>query len=100
MRWRTGVSQLQGPPTLFSRLLAHLQEQGITTPGGAGAALLYTGAGPLDLSLKQRVEATFGLTLHHGYGLSEYAGSVHVTRLGDQRADTSAGMPWPRPKCR
>lgn len=86
-----GVSQLQGPPTLFSRLMSYLQEQGITKPVAPALRYLYTGAGPLDLSLKTRVEATFGLALHHGYGLSEYAGSVHVTRLGEQRPDTSAG---------
>lgn len=87
-----GVSQLQGPPTLFSRLLAYLQEQGIDQPVAPALRYLYTGAGPLDLSLKRRVEAMFGLALHHGYGLSEYAGSVHVTRLGEQRPDTSAGF--------
>lgn len=86
-----GISQLQGPPTLFSRLLAYLQQQGIARPVAPALRYLYTGAGPLDLVLKQRVEAMFGLTLHHGYGLSEYAGSVHVTRLADRRADTSAG---------
>lgn len=86
-----GVSQLQGPPTLFSRLLAYLQQQGIERPVAPALRYLYTGAGPLDLALKQRVEAMFGLTLHHGYGLSEYAGSVHVTRLQDRRTDTSAG---------
>ncbi|MBY4899181.1 class I adenylate-forming enzyme family protein [Cupriavidus sp. AU9028] len=86
-----GVSQLQGPPTLFSRLLAYLQQQGIERPDAPALRYLYTGAGPLDLALKQRVEAVFGLTLHHGYGLSEYAGSVHVTRLHDRRTDTSAG---------
>jgi acyl-CoA synthetase (AMP-forming)/AMP-acid ligase II len=53
---------------------------------------LYTGAGPLDAGLKLRVEAAFGLPLHHGYGLSEFAGSVHVTALGQHRADTSAGL--------
>jgi len=88
---RHGVSQLQGPPTLFSRLLAYLQEQGIDQPVAPALRYLYTGAGPLDLALKQRVEAIFGLTLHHGYGLSEYAGSVHVTRLEERRPDTSAG---------
>ncbi|MEN7527360.1 MULTISPECIES: class I adenylate-forming enzyme family protein [unclassified Cupriavidus] len=86
-----GVSQLQGPPTLFSRLLAYLQQQGITQPVAPSLRYIYTGAGPLDLALKQRVEAMFGLTLHHGYGLSEYAGSVHVTRIDERRADTSAG---------
>ncbi|WP_399685835.1 class I adenylate-forming enzyme family protein [Xenophilus sp.] len=88
---RHGVSQLQGPPALFSRLLAWLQEQGIARPEAPALRYLYTGAGPLDLALKQRVEAVFGQTLHHGYGLSEYAGSMHVTRLGERRADTSAG---------
>lgn len=86
-----GVSQLQGPPALFARLLAYLDEHGITRPVAPQLRYVYTGAGPLDKTLKQRVEAAFGLPLHHGYGLSEYAGSVHLTRLGERRDDTSAG---------
>lgn len=86
-----GVSQLQGPPALYSRLLAYLQEQGMERIHAPALRFVYTGAGPLDLSLKQRVEAAFGQPLHHGYGLSEYAGSVHITRLHEWRSDTSAG---------
>ena len=86
-----GVTQLQGPPALFSRLLTHLHETGVSRPEAPALRYLYTGAGPLDLTLKQRAETAFGQTLHHGYGLSEYAGSVHLTRLGEQRADTSVG---------
>lgn len=85
------VSQLQGPPTLFSRLLAHLDEQRIDHPEAPALRYVYTGAGPLDMPLKRQVEARFGQPLHHGYGLSEYAGSVHVTPLGQHRSDTSAG---------
>jgi malonyl-CoA/methylmalonyl-CoA synthetase len=85
------VSQLQGPPTLFARLLAHMERSGITAPPAPHLRYLYTGAGPLDLTLKRRVEAAFGLPLHHGYGLSEYAGSVCVTRLNERRGDTAAG---------
>jgi acyl-CoA synthetase (AMP-forming)/AMP-acid ligase II len=85
------VSQLQGPPTLFARLLAYLDDQGIAQPEAPALRYVYTGAGPLDLPLKQQVEARFAQPLHHGYGLSEYAGSVHVTALGQHRADTSAG---------
>ncbi|WP_375666808.1 class I adenylate-forming enzyme family protein, partial [Bartonella sp. TT121SHDZB] len=77
-----GISQLQGPPALYARLLAHLQEQGIAHPQAPALRYVYTGAGPLDLTLKKRVEAAFGQALHHGYGLSEYAGSVHLTRQG------------------
>ena len=85
------VSQLQGPPTLFARLLAHLQQSGVAQPDAPELRYIYTGAGPLDLVLKKRVEAVFRLPLHHGYGLSEYAGSVHLTRKEEWRDDTSAG---------
>ena len=88
---RHGVSQLQGPPALFSRLLTYLQVHGIKHPEAPQLRYVYTGAGPLDLTLKHRVEAVFGQTLHHGYGLSEYAGSVHLTRQLERRDDTSVG---------
>lgn len=86
-----GITQLQGPPTLFSRLVAHMEEIGVPHPPAPKLRYVYTGAGPLDLTLKQRVEAAFGLPLHHGYGLSEYAGSVALTRLNEWRSDTAAG---------
>ncbi|MEJ8845782.1 class I adenylate-forming enzyme family protein [Variovorax rhizosphaerae] len=86
------ISQLQGPPTLFARLLAHCDDHGIERLEAPQLRYLYTGAGPLDMQLKQQVEARFGLPLHHGYGLSEYAGSVCVTALGAHRDDTSAGL--------
>ena len=89
---RHGVSQLQGPPTMFVRLLAHAQSAGIEHPHAPQLRYLYTGAGPLEPGLKQRVEACFGQPLHHGYGLSEFAGSVHVTALGQHRADTATGL--------
>jgi acyl-CoA synthetase (AMP-forming)/AMP-acid ligase II len=85
------VSQLQGPPTLFARLVAHMEQHGIALPPAPSLRYLYAGAGPLDMTLKRRVEAAFGLPLHHGYGLSEYAGSVCVTRLNERRGDTAAG---------
>jgi malonyl-CoA/methylmalonyl-CoA synthetase len=85
------VSQLQGPPTLFARLLAHLEQAGIAHPDAPQLHYIYTGAGPLDMALKNRVEAAFQLPLNHGYGLSEYAGSIHLTRMDERRVDTSAG---------
>lgn len=90
---RHAVSQLQGPPTLFARLLAHIDDAGAGRPAVPHLRYLYTGAGPLDAGLKRRVEACFGMPMHHGYGLSEYAGSLHVTALGQHRGDTSAGLP-------
>ena len=89
---RHGVSQLQGPPTMFVRLLAQAQATGLARPQAPQLRYLYTGAGPLEAGLKQRVETLFGQPLHHGYGLSEFAGSVHVTALGQHRADTATGL--------
>ena len=86
-----GITQLQGPPTLFARLLQYCEEHGIRHPAAPHLRYLYTGAGPLDLVLKHKVEALFGMTLHHGYAMSEYAGSLHLTRIEEARDDTSAG---------
>lgn len=89
-----GVSQLLGPPTLFSRLLSHLDAVGIEQPQLPSLRYCYTGSAPMDLALKARVEQRLGLPLHHGYGLSEYAGSLILTSLapdGRPRQDTAVG---------
>ena len=84
------VSNLLGPPTMYARLLAHVEAERIT-PRFPALRYVYTGSAPLELGLKQRVEALFGQPLHYGYGLSEYAGSVFLTRVEAPRADTAAG---------
>ena len=86
-----GMTQLQGPPAMFSRLLAWLDTQGIDHPAAPHLRYVYSGAAPLDLSVKNAVQARFGLPLHHGYGLSEYAGALTLCRLGEWRDDVSAG---------
>ncbi|MES2999491.1 MAG: class I adenylate-forming enzyme family protein [Pseudomonadota bacterium] len=86
-----GVTQLQGPPALFARLLGHMESRGIARPDAPQLRYVYAGAAPLDMPLKKRVEAAFRLPLNHGYGLSEYAGSLYVTRRDEWREDTSCG---------
>lgn len=86
-----GMTQLQGPPAMFTRLLAWLDTQGIDHLAAPDLRYVYTGAAPLDLSVKQAIEARFGKPMHHGYGLSEYAGALTLCRLNEWRADTSAG---------
>ena len=89
-----GVSNLQGPPALFVRVLAYAKAQGITRLQATSRAALryiYTGAAPLDLELKAQVQNFFDLPLHHGYGLSEYAGALTLCTHGQWRDDTSAG---------
>lgn len=86
-----GLSNLQGPPAMFTRLLAWLDEQGIDQPAAPALRYVYTGAAPLDMALKHAVQRRFGQPLHHGYGLSEYAGALCLVPRGSQREDTSAG---------
>lgn len=88
---REAISILQGVPAMFSRILAHLQKQGIATLHPSRLRYLYTGGGPLEPTLKRNVEAVFGQPLHHGYGMTEYAGSLFITRMDRPRSDCSAG---------
>ena len=88
---RDAISILQGVPAMFSRILAHLTRTGVATLHSKRLRYLYTGGGPLDLSLKRNVEAVFGQPLHHGYGMTEYAGSLFITRMDRPRSDCSAG---------
>lgn len=84
------VSNLLGPPTMYARLLAHIDSER-AVPRFPHLRYVYTGSAPLDPALKQRVERLFGQPLHYGYGLSEYAGSVFLTRTEAPRSDTAAG---------
>ena len=84
------ITMLQGVPTMFGRILAHVRQTGahVSAPR---LRYLYTGGAPLDPQLKRDVEQLFGQPLHHGYGLTEYAGSLFITRADAPRADTSSG---------
>ena len=59
--------------------------------------LRYTSAGgaPLDLALKQQIEAMWRLPLHNGYGLTEASPTVATTRDRAPAADHSCGPPLP-----
>jgi acyl-CoA synthetase (AMP-forming)/AMP-acid ligase II len=84
------VSMLQGVPTMYTRILAHVRETGARVHAPR-LRYVYTGGAPLDLQLKRDVESLFGQPIHHGYGLTEYAGSLFLTRIDAPRADTSSG---------
>ena len=79
------VSNLLGPPTMYARLLAHVDAQQ-TRPSIPHLRYGYTGSAPLDFTLKRRVESLVGQPMHYGYGLSEYAGSSAERRRRGRRA--------------
>jgi acyl-CoA synthetase (AMP-forming)/AMP-acid ligase II len=87
------LSMLQGVPAMYARLLEWIDAGNkLSTPR---LRFIYAGGSPLDPTLKVRVEALFGLTLHNGYGLTEGAPTVSHTRIEAPRADCSVGTPLP-----
>ncbi len=86
-----GITILQGVPTMFTRLMAVAPGRAHPAGGYPRLRYLYTGGAPLDPTLKREVEQWFGQPLHHGYGITEYAGSLFITRMEAPRADCSAG---------
>lgn len=89
----SGVTVLQGVPTLFARLLA--QTPAHPGPGGSRLRALFSGGAPLDAVLKQAVEARFGLPLHNGYGLTENGPSICQTGIDAPCAGGAVGPPLP-----
>jgi long-chain acyl-CoA synthetase len=90
-----GVTLLWGVPATYQRLLEYKSVTGLTAlPRGRLRYLGCSGA-PLDLTLKQRVEAEFGLPLMNGYGITECAPSISASRMTAPRQDNGVGQPIP-----
>lgn len=79
-----------GVPQMYARILEHTTLRGSALNPGR-VRYLSSGGAPLDLGLKERVEAAFGLPLHNGYGLTETSPTVTVTEIARPRAVNSVG---------
>jgi long-chain acyl-CoA synthetase len=87
------VSVLQGVPAMYARMLALADERGgVPAPG---LRYISSGGAPLDVGLKRRVEALWGLPLHNGYGLTETAPTVSMTDIDCPADDDSVGPAVP-----
>lgn len=88
------ISILQGVPAMHAKLIEYAQAH----PERWHAPQLrfvYSGGAPLDLTLKRRAEAFYGMPLHNGYGMTESSPTIAQTRLDLPPADTSVGPPIP-----
>ncbi|MDT4830010.1 Long-chain-fatty-acid--CoA ligase [compost metagenome] len=84
-----GVTILQGVPTMFSRMMAAAPPR--ASLRAPALRYVYTGGAALDPTQKRDVERYFGVPMHHGYGITEYAGSMFITDIDAPRTDCSAG---------
>jgi len=88
------VTLCQGVPAMYAKYLEHLasHRRAFSAPS---LRAIYCGGSPLAASVKRDVEATFGFTLHNGYGLTEAAPTVTQTRHDAPRTDCSVGTALP-----
>ncbi len=84
------LTVLHGVPTLYGRILTQLEIDGLHGPF-PGLRYAYVGGGAVDSALKHRIERALGRPLHHGYGMTEYAGSMFVTHIDRPRQDALPG---------
>ncbi|WP_185181753.1 class I adenylate-forming enzyme family protein [Mycoavidus sp. B2-EB] len=88
------ITILQGVPAMHAKLIEYAQAH----PERWHAPQLrfvYSGGAPLDLALKRRAEAFYGMSLHNGYGMTESSPTIAQTRLDLAPTDTSVGPPIP-----
>ena len=90
----SGITHLSGAPAMFGKFLSYLRQEGRSL-GPHSIRFTSAGGAPLDMGLKQACEAVFGQPLHNGYGMTEAAPSMAMTRLDMPRHDGSVGQPLP-----
>lgn len=82
-----GITHLFGVPATYQRLLEYKTVAGIDRlPRGKLRRLAVAGA-PLDVTLKSKIEAEFGLPLSNGYGITECAPAIAGARIDAPRSD-------------
>jgi long-chain acyl-CoA synthetase len=86
-----GLTHIFGVPATYQRLLEYKTVAGIDRlPRGKLRRLAVAGA-PLDLGLKSRIEAEFGLQLGNGYGITECAPAIAGVRAETPTSDDAVG---------
>ena len=86
-----GITHMFGVPATYQRLLEYKALAGIDRlPRGKLRRLTVAGA-PLDVALKSRIEAEFGLPLSNGYGITECAPAIAGARAEAPRSDDAVG---------
>ena len=86
-----GITHVFGVPATYQRLLEYKAVAGIDRlPRGKLRRLAVAGA-PLDVALKSKIEAEFGLPLRNGYGITECAPAIAGVRAETPRSDDAVG---------
>jgi long-chain acyl-CoA synthetase len=89
------ISILLGVPAMFVQFLRYAKMKRVKTLRFPALRIISASGAPLEASVKSEVEALLGLTLHHGYGITECSPNIAQTRVDAPSSDTSVGQPFP-----
>jgi acyl-CoA synthetase (AMP-forming)/AMP-acid ligase II len=90
-----GITILNGVPATYQRLLEYKAVAGLDRLDRGSLRIIAVAGAPLDLDLKSRVEAEFGLPLSNGYGITECSPGISGVRFDAPRADHAVGTVLP-----
>ncbi len=92
---RESVTIMLGVPAMFGQFLRYARMKKTESLHFPALRIISCSGAPLDMTTKSAVEKLFGLTLHHGYGITECAPNIAQTRVESPRTDTSVGPALP-----
>src|SRR5262249_29260437 len=88
---REEITMLFGVPATYQRLLEHKTVKGLEKLERGRLRLMAGGGAPLDVGLKQRVEAEFGIPLLNNYGITECSPGLTGVRQDEVAYDETVG---------
>jgi long-chain acyl-CoA synthetase len=86
-----GITLIFGVPATYQRLLEYKAVAGIEKLSRGKLRRLAVAGAPLDVALKSKIEAEFGLPLRNGYGITECAPAIAGVRAETPRSDDAGG---------
>ncbi len=89
------ITIMLGVPAMFAQFLRYAKMKKLDSLRFPALRIISCSGAPLDATVKSAVESLLGLTLHHGYGITECSPNIAQTRIETPRTDTSVGQPIP-----
>jgi long-chain acyl-CoA synthetase len=89
------LTVLYGVPFLFTQFLEYARLRGMKSLRFPSLRLMSSSGAPLLPAVKSAVEALFGLPLQNGYGVTECAPVISISRVGAVPRGASVGTLYP-----
>jgi long-chain acyl-CoA synthetase len=86
-----GITTLFGVPATYQRLLEYKTVQGLQKLERGNLRMMCVAGAPLDLVLKGRIEAEFGIALLNNYGITECSPGLSGVRESELASDDTVG---------